>query len=163
MQFFSFGIAVRCGAVRINRDKKTHRTEPWKIRKYRVSRSILTPKAACMHAILIQFYSPLSSVCIYLHFLFFWTGRHIHHTDVRYDTYRHSSRRTHQAWETGSYSSEGLCFVHIQDNGMLVVKAGTDPTAAGNVLWSNNQGGPVLVRKKRRGKERTCVHVSGAT
>eukprot|EP00752_Nemacystus_decipiens_P011051 g9817.t1 len=54
------------------------------------------------------------------------------------------SRKQVKAWETHSYSSEGLCFAAIQDNGMLVVREGADPTAANNVLWSNNQAGPVL-------------------
>ncbi|CAM9907867.1 unnamed protein product [Ectocarpus sp. 4 AP-2014] len=44
-----------------------------------------------------------------------------------------------KVWETSSFSSEGRCFVAIQDNGMLVVMAGNDPSAPGNVLWSNNQ------------------------
>ena len=42
-------------------------------------------------------------------------------------------------WETSSFDSEGRCYVTIQDNGMLVVIAGDDPSAPGNVLWSNNQ------------------------
>lgn len=32
---------------------------------------------------------------------------------------------------------------------MLVVREGTDPSSANNVLWSNNQAGPVLVSKGR--------------
>ncbi|CAN0091082.1 unnamed protein product [Ectocarpus sp. 13 AM-2016] len=44
-----------------------------------------------------------------------------------------------RVWETSSFSPEGRCFVAIQDNGMLVVMAGNDPSAPGNVLWSNNQ------------------------
>ncbi|CAN0484835.1 unnamed protein product, partial [Hapterophycus canaliculatus] len=42
-------------------------------------------------------------------------------------------------WETSSFDPEGRCFAAVQDNGMLVVMAGTDPTAPGNVLWSSNR------------------------
>lgn len=80
-----------------------------------------------------------------------WAGRH---TDTH--TGRPPGRRARQAWETGSYSSEGLCYAAIQNNGMLVIREGTDPTAAANVLWSNNQGGPVLVRRGR-GRGEACV------
>lgn len=39
---------------------------------------------------------------------------------------------------------------------MLVVREGTDPTAAKNVLWSNNRAGPVLVRENE-GKGRLLL------
>lgn len=45
-----------------------------------------------------------------------------------------------KVWETGSFDSEGRCFAMLQNNGMLVVMAGDDPSVPGNVLWSSNQG-----------------------
>ncbi|CBJ31826.1 expressed unknown protein [Ectocarpus siliculosus] len=60
-------------------------------------------------------------------------------TRLREDGALFPQDRSPMVWETSSFSSEGRCFVAIQDNGMLVVMAGNDPSAPGNVLWSNNQ------------------------
>ena len=54
--------------------------------------------------------------------------------------YRISNMICVQVWETGSFDAGGECYATIQDNGMFVVMAGADPTVAGNVLWSSNQG-----------------------